>query len=141
MMSAAEETLTISESVSDLALIALEQAMAARQSTPDVAPFVLIESGGYCYFRALAANDNVVEQAAAFLARDPDTTETYALAYDGTVTVEGTPFDAILVIAGEPGAGDAFVFTQRYDGAASPIALIGAPALIGQHVSLLNKGP
>jgi hypothetical protein len=139
MMCAADENLTISESVSDLALIALEQAMAARQNTPDFAPFVLIESGGHCYVRSFAANDNVVEQASAFLARDPDT-ETYALAYDGTVTVEGTPFDAILVIAGEPGAGDAFVFTQRYDGAASPVALIGDPALIGQHDSLLNKG-
>lgn len=139
-MSNTNNQLTISESVSDLALIALEQAMAARQGAPDFAPFVLIESGGHCYVRSFAANDTVVEQACAFLARDSDT-ETYALAYDGTVTVEGTPFDAILVIAGEPGAGDAFVFTQRYDGAASPIALIGDPALIGQHDSLLNKGP
>jgi hypothetical protein len=140
MMGAADQTLTISETVSDLALVALEQAMAARRGAPDIAPFVLIESGGHCYVRSFAAKDDVVEQACAFLARDPDATDTYALAYDGTVTVEGTPFDAILVIAGEPGAGDAFVFTQRYDGAASPIALIGDPALIGQHDSLLNKG-
>ena len=50
--------------------------------------------------------------------------------------MEGTLFDAILVIAGEPGA-DAFVFTQRYDAA----GLIGSPALIGQHGSLLSKAP
>jgi hypothetical protein len=137
----ADDALTITEAVSDLALAALEQALAARRNTPDFAPFVLIESGGHCYVRSFAANDTVVEEACAFLASDPGTTETYALAYDGTVTMEGTPFDAILVIAGEPGEGDAFVFTQRYDGTASPIALIGAPALIGQHDSLLSKVP
>jgi hypothetical protein len=140
-MSSDDQNLTISESVSDLALVALEQAMAARQGTPDFAPFVLIESGGTCYVRAFAANDDVVEQASAFLARDSGIMETYALAYDGTVTVEGTPFDAILVIAGEPGKSDAFVFTQRYDAAATPISLIGEPAFIGQHDSLLSKVP
>ncbi|GAA0565994.1 hypothetical protein [Rhizomicrobium electricum] len=134
------DDITITETVSDLALVALEQGLAARQGAADFAPFVLIESGGHCYIRAFAAKDDVVEQAAAFLARESDTTSTYALTYDGTVTVEGTPFDAILVIAGEPGA-DAFVFTQRYDAAASPIALIGDPALIGQHDSLLQKVP
>ena len=129
-----DTNITITEAVSDLALIALEQAMANRRDDPDFAPFVLIESGGQCYIRRLAAGDDVVEQASAFLAREPDSTAAYALAYDGTVTVEGTSFDAILVIAGEPGAPAAFVFTQRYDAAA--LASIGSPAFIGQHDSL-----
>jgi hypothetical protein len=130
-----DDTLTIPQSLSDLALVALEQGVASRQLGAEFAPFVLIEFAGHCYVRRCEREDAIGE-AAEFLSREPDSTAAYALAYDGSVTVEGTEFDAILVIAGETG-GDAFVFTQRYD--AASLSLIGDPALIGQHESLMSK--
>lgn len=133
-MSEADD-IAISESVSNLALVALEHGLADRQQGANFTPFVLIESGGHCYIRRCTA-DNPVNEAGAFLAREPDSTGAYALAYDGFVTVEDTQFDAVLVIAGERGGEGAFVFTQRYDASATPLTLVGEPAFIGQHVSL-----
>lgn len=131
-----DNEIAISKAVSDIALLALENGMASRRDGAILIPFVLIESGGHCYVRRCGTRDDAVEEASAFLCGDAGATSAYALAYDGTVTVEGTAFDAILVIAGEQGAPDAFVFTQRYDAAAAPVTLIGSPALIGQHDSL-----
>jgi hypothetical protein len=135
MMCSAEDNIAIPESVSDLALVALENGLADRQSGANFTPFVLIESHGHCYTRR-CAGENPVSDAAAFLAREPETTGAYALAYDGFVTVEDTQFDAVLVIAGERGGEGAFVFTQRYDASVKPLALVGEPAFIGQHVAL-----
>jgi hypothetical protein len=128
----ADDTFTISEAVSDLALIALDQAMTNRRDGQGFNPFVLLADGETCYVRR--CGEDTVNDAAAFLTHAAEATSTYALAYDGTVTVEGTDFNAVLVIAGEPGA-DAFVFTQRYDAATA--ARIGEPALIGQHDALV----
>lgn len=136
-----DDKIAISEPVADLALAALEHGLVSRWTGGTVVPFVLIASGGQLYFHRFEAETHEMAMADAeeFLSRETDSTSAYALAYDGTVTVEGTQFDAILVIAGEQGTGDAYVFTQRYDGSASPVALIGPPAVIGQHESLLNK--
>jgi hypothetical protein len=133
-----EQELSISEAVSNLALVALEHGLADRQGGADFSPFVLIESDGCCYVRH-CRDANPVNEAAAFLRREPDTSGTYALAYDGFVTVEDTKFDAVLVIAGEFGSPGAFVFTQRYDASATPLTLVGEPAFIGEHASLLHK--
>lgn len=136
-----EDQIDISEAVGNLALMALEHGMASRRTGATLMPFVLFESGGQHYIHGFATEpyETALAEAKAFLLREADSTAAYSLAYDGTVTVEGTTFDAILVIAGEQGSDAAFVFTQRYDAAASPVSLIGSPAFIGQHASLLNK--
>lgn len=137
-MCSAEDNISISESISDLALVALEHGLADRQHGANFTPFVLIEEDGQCYIRR-CRDANPVHEASAFLSAAPGASGAYALAYDGYVTVEDTKFDAVLVIAGEFGGDGAFVFTQRYDGAATPFALIGEPAFIGQHAALANK--
>ena len=133
--------IAISQVVSGLAMVALDYGMASRRDSDTLVPFVLMESDGQCYTQRFDAEpyETAVAEAKAFLAKVSDSTSAYALAYDGFVTVEGTQFDAILVIAGERGDSNAFVFTQRYDAATDPITLIGSPAFIGPHDSLLGK--
>ncbi len=133
--------IAISQVVSGLAMAALDYGMANRQGSDTLVPFVVLESDGQLYSQRFEAESDelAVIEAKAFLAKVTDSTSAYALAYDGYVTVEGAEFDAILIIAGERGDPNAFVFTQRYDAATSPITLIGSPAFIGQHESLLGK--
>lgn len=132
--------IAISHVVSALAMAALDYSMAGRCDSHTLVPFVLMESDGQRYIQRFAAetDEQAVGEAKAFLAKVSDSTSAYALAYDGFVTVDGTEFDAILVIAGERSGANAFIFTQRYDAATSPITLIGSPAFIGQHESLLG---
>jgi hypothetical protein len=127
--------------VSGLAMMALDYGMASRRDSDTLVPFVLMESDGQCYTQRFDAEpyETAVAEAKAFLAKVTDSTSAYALAYDGFVTIEGSKFDAILVIAGERGDSTAFVFTQRYDAATDPITPIGSPAFIGPHDSLLGK--
>jgi hypothetical protein len=133
--------IAISQVVSGLAMAALDYGMASRCDSPALVPFVVMESDGQRYIQRFDAEpyEAAVAEAKAFLAKVSDSTSAYALAYDGFVTIEGTQFDAILVIAGERGDANAFVFTQRYDAAAAPITLIGSPAFIGEHDPLLGK--
>jgi len=135
-----DNKIAISQVVSALAMAALDYGMAGRCDSPMLVPFVVMESDGQRYIQRFEAetDEQAVDEAKAFLAKVTDSTSAYALAYDGFVTVEGTEFDAILVIAGERGDPNAFIFTQRYDAATDPITPIGSPAFIGQHESLLG---
>lgn len=128
----------ISPKLSDLALLALELGMAPLRDGRTLAPFVLLDSTGMRYTRSFPdmAEAAALAAAKALISREVDSTDAYALAYDGAMTVNGTPFDAVLVIAGD--SSGAFVFAQRYD---ETTALIGPPALIGQHEPLIEKAP
>lgn len=140
MSSSEADAVAISKTVSDLALLALELGMLPLRDGRVLAPFVLIDSTGVRYVRSFAdeAEAEALQAAKALITREADDKGAYALAYDGTITVEGAACDAVLVIAGEFSAPGAFVFAQRYTAEAE---LLGPPALIGQHEPLIEKAP
>ncbi len=133
--------LAISTALSDLVLLALDHGMASRSDSATLVPFALLECEGARYIHRFAAetNEQGVAEAMAFVAHLPGITDTCAITYDGTITVEGTKFDAILVIGCEKNAANSFVFAQRYDATATPAAVIGSPAIIGTNDFLLGS--
>ena len=137
---AEDQSIAISKAVADLALLALEHGMSSRRNGAALVPFVLLESGGtrYIHYFAAASDEQAVADATAYVSREPASTNACVIAYDGTITIEGTAFDAILAIGCEQNAPSSYVFAQRYDGTATPAALIGSPAFIGTNDSILG---
>jgi len=134
------EKIAISKAVADLALLALEHGMASRRDGAILVPFVLLESGGTRYMHSFAAasDEQAVADATTYVSREPVSTNACVIAYDGTITIEGTAFDAILAIGCEQNAPSSYVFAQRYDDAVTPAALIGSPAFIGTNDPILG---
>lgn len=140
-----EETneIAISKAVADLVLLALEHGMASRRDGVALVPFVLLESDGARYIHCFAAgtDEQAVADATAYVSREPVSTNACVITYDGTITIEGTQFDAILAIGCEYDAPSSYVFAQRYDASATPAAVIGSPALIGTNDPILGTAP
>jgi len=138
-----DQPIAISKAVADLALMALQHGMACRRDGAALVPFVLLVSGGTHYLRCFAAasDTKAVADATAFVSREPVSTNACVIAYDGTITIEGTAFDAILAIGCEHNAPHSYVFAQRYDAAVTPAGLIGSPAFIGMNDSILGTAP
>ena len=140
-----EETneIAVSKAVADLVLLALEHGMASRRDGAVLVPFVLLESDGTRYMHSFAAasDKQAVADATTYVSGQPVSTNACVIAYDGTITIAGTAFDAILAIGCEQKAPHSYVFAQRYDASVTPAALIGSPALIGTNDSILGTAP
>lgn len=126
---------TFSQALGDLVIMALDHGLMNRRDGEALVPFVLVESGGAHYIRRFEAisDEQAVAEAKVFVARLPGA-NICAITYDGTITMEGAKFDAVLVIACETGIPNTFVFAQRYD--AVPFGVIGSAAFLGVYEPL-----
>jgi hypothetical protein len=105
-----------SESLLDLAFVALDHAVDTVRHGDQLAPFALVEAE---VGRDLARFVNgtleaSIAEARRYLWGRPDAIRA-ALAYDGFITLDGTRYDAVFVEAQEAGQDSAIVLCQRYE--------------------------
>ena len=82
-----------------------------------------------------------VEAAKKYVAQLPDTSQMYAVVYDGYVTLDDKKQDAIMLEVGERGTDLGAVFGQRYqpkETVPEGFKLIGNPGYLGSTQNLFN---
>ncbi|MCA9915624.1 MAG: hypothetical protein KC496_19855 [Anaerolineae bacterium] len=108
--------LDLSDRLFELVFDAVREAMIPLREGETLVPFALVLTKGGVEMRRFT-DENIgaaLERARkTFTAADEDMLA-YALAYDATITVEETDFDAVLVEAGERGKANGWRFAQRY---------------------------
>ena len=125
-----------SEKLMGLIFVALDHGVDSVRGGGPLVPFLMTEG------REKKLHRFVTERLEEGLAKAQEaassldaTTSSYAIAYDGYVTLEGAKYDAVLVEAGERGAATGFLFAQRYKptkGLFSRFRTVGNAALLGE---------
>lgn len=131
-----------SESLLDLAFVALDHAVDAVRHGGRLAPFVLVEAeSGRDLARFVTGTlERSIEEARQHLRGRADALRA-ALAYDGYLTLEGTRYDAVFVEAHEVGRDSSLVLGQRYRPGKRrrPFQTIGNPGDAGDAAPLLPQ--
>lgn len=129
-----------SETLLDLAFVALDHAVDAVRGGGPLAPFVLVEAeGGRDLARFVTGTlEGSVDEARRYLLGRDDALQA-ALAYDGYFTLDGTRYDAVFVEAQEAGRDSSIVLCQRYRPRKRrrPFQTIGTPGDAGDAGPLL----
>ena len=104
-----------SDSLLDLAFVALDHAVDAVRHGAQLAPFALVEADGGRHLARFVTGtlERSIEEAREYLRGRTDALQA-ALAYDGFFTLDGTRYDAVFVEAQEAGQASAIVLCQRY---------------------------
>lgn len=125
-----------SESLAALMFLALDHGVDSVRGGGPLIPFLMTEGREKKLQRFVTERIEQglakAQQAASSLNA---TTSSYAIAYDGYITVEGAKYDAIMVEAAERGATTGFLFAQRYKpkkGFFSRFKTIGNAAFLGE---------
>lgn len=108
--------LDLSDRLFELVFDAVREALIPLREGEPLVPFALLLTKGGVELRRFT-DDNVgaaLERARKSFAAADDNLLAYALAYDATITVEETDFDAVLVEAGEREKSNGWRFAQRY---------------------------
>lgn len=108
--------LNLSDRLFELVFDAVREALIPLREGEPLVPFALLLTKGGVEMRRFtdASIGAALERAQTMLANADDDLLGYALAYDATITVEETDFDAVLVEAGERGKQNGWRFAQRY---------------------------
>jgi hypothetical protein len=104
-----------SDKLAELVFFALDHGIDSVRDGGPLVAFLLTEGCGrhLARFATERIEQGVMEARRAVSSLD-GSVNSYAIAYDGYVTIEGTRFDAILVEAAERGSAAGFLFAQRY---------------------------
>ncbi len=108
--------LDLSDRLFELVFDAVREAMIPLREGETLVPFALVLTKSGVELRRFT-DENIsaaLERARKTFASADDDLLAYALAYDATITVEETDFDAVLVEAGERGNANGWRFAQRY---------------------------
>jgi hypothetical protein len=131
-------SLGISDSLLELVFTALDHGTGSIEQGGPLVPFVMTEGEQRQLTRFVADKyGESVARAREHVACPSGSTERWALAYDGIVTLEGVRTDAIFVEAGKRGIYHRVIFAQRYQAGPDGRALrpIGNAAYLGKDES------
>ena len=118
-----------SEAVSNLAAETLGLAVKSV-GNGTLVPFLVVR--GAAIILPGRTLEEITKMARAAINTLPETSSTYAFAYDGYLTLDGERTDAMFVEAGERGGDGPFVFAQRYRPKRflRPAKAVGKPKLL-----------
>jgi len=133
----------MSEKLADLVFLALDHGVdSVRAGGGPLVPFVMVEQDGKRELHRFATErvEEGQHRAREAIAALPPSATTYALAYDGFITVQDTKFDAILVEASERGRPAGVRMAQRYTPKKflRSFQTVGNPALLGECETLIR---
>jgi len=136
--------LDLSDRLFELVFDAVREALIPLREGEPLVPFALLLTKGGVELRRFTDTNisTALERAQHLFASADDDLLAYALAYDATITVEDTDFDAVLVEAGERGKDNGWRFAQRYlpRTETSMHSPIGELAYLGQTPLYFEQG-
>lgn len=131
-----------SDTLLDLAFVALDHGVDALRHGRQLAPFVLVEADGRRDLARFVTRtlEGSMEEARRYLRTRIDALQA-ALAYDGHFTLDGTRYAAVLVEAQAAGKPSSIVLCQRYRPRKRrrPFQTIGNPGDAGDAAPLLAR--
>ncbi|MGB4075835.1 hypothetical protein [Pseudomonas sp.] len=104
--------------MNDLMFAALDHAIASIENAGPLVPFTMTisKAGDNKLTRfVLEMLEQGLEAAQAHIQNEKENLKTYAIAWDGFVTIEGKKWDSIFVEAGELGTEQGVILSQRYE--------------------------
>lgn len=130
--------------MNDLMFAAIDHAIASIEEAGPLVPFAMTISnnGDKKLFRfALELLEQGLESAQAHVQAEKGSIKAYAIAWDGSITIEGKKWDSVFVEAGELGTEQGVLLAQRYEKRGLPKKKnlpVGNPALIERPISRLH---
>ena len=127
-----------SSELEQLILMASGMGLENLQKQGSLLPMLLSVKGAE-YALAVIAHDggDAIRMAARQVAELPDGTTSYALIFNGRLSIDDDSFEAVIVQAAERGSGHGHMIFQRHDPAT--YAAVGDPEYGGQVEQFLSR--
>jgi hypothetical protein len=127
-----------SSDLEELILLASSMGLENLQEHGSLLPMLIsVKDSEYALVVIAEEAGDTLGMAARHVAELPDGTNSYALLFDGKLSIDDESFRAVIVQAGERGSGHGHMVFQRYE--ATTYAAVGDPEYGGQVEQFLSR--